>query len=120
MMRVERRFRAAREERRYRSAVKPPRRAYCSNAAMVSAMVSTAIVRSSGPAEPRYSPAAALAALIVPGGRARSSCGPGGGDRGESFLTFQDAEAYASDITIDRGRNNLQTAVIFLVDEDEG
>ena len=46
--------------------------------------------------------------------------GSGEDDRGELFLTFQDAEAYASEVANDRGRDSPKTAVIRLVDEDKG
>jgi hypothetical protein len=44
--------------------------------------------------------------------------GFGDDDRGELFLTFQDAETYASEVANDRGRNSPKRAVL-LVDEDK-
>jgi hypothetical protein len=39
----------------------------------------------------------------------------GDDERCELFLTFQDAKAYRSEVTKDRGCNNQKTAVIVLV-----
>jgi hypothetical protein len=46
--------------------------------------------------------------------------GSGDDERGELFLTFRDAEAYASEVANDRGHNSPKTAVIRLVDDDKG
>ena len=46
--------------------------------------------------------------------------GGSGDEHSELFLTFQDAEAWASEVTNDRGHSDPKTAVIVLVDEHEG